>query len=289
MSKYSSHVNIWRLASWASSAQLALSPFKVQMPDNSSKKSKRPAEEPHTEEPPPKKIHPFFSKESAKANEACGPFKWLPPLGKKKTCLHGLNLKPELHCKIAAFDLDGTVIKFANYDNNEWQWWNSIVPTRLHEVARQGYTIVFFSNQAIKPLALKKWKEKIITIASALDDVPFRVYAATAKDGYRKPMLGMWWELEKVFKEENCEIDLTHSFFVGDAAGRQYKGRKSDFASTDRKFALNIGISFMTPEEYFLNLPTHSSYQLPGFNVSSLPERKYSTLMLSSSNFDKTL
>lgn len=76
-------------------------------------------------------------------------------------------------------------------------------------------------------------------------------------------MLGMWWELEKVFKEENCEIgknrlegvrctltgaDLTHSFFVGDAAGRQYKGRKSDFASTDRKFALNIGISFMTPE-----------------------------------------
>lgn len=113
-------------------------------------------------------VHPFFSKDLAKANETCGPFKWLPPLGKKKTCLHGLNLKPELHCKIAAFDLDGTVIKFANYDNNEWQWWNSIVPTRLHEVARQGYTIVFFSNQAIKPLALKKWKEKITTIASAV-------------------------------------------------------------------------------------------------------------------------
>lgn len=42
--------------------------------------------------------------------------------------------------------------------------------------------------------------------------------------------------------------DLEGSFFVGDAAGRQYKGKKSDFASTDRKFALNIGLPFLTPE-----------------------------------------
>lgn len=42
--------------------------------------------------------------------------------------------------------------------------------------------------------------------------------------------------------------DLNASFFVGDAAGRQYKNQKSDFSSTDRKLALNIGIPFMTPE-----------------------------------------
>ena len=37
--------------------------------------------------------------------------------------------------------------------------------------------------------------------------------------------------------------DKKDSYFVGDAAGRA-----DDFASTDRKFALNVGIQFYTPE-----------------------------------------
>lgn len=37
--------------------------------------------------------------------------------------------------------------------------------------------------------------------------------------------------------------DKEASFFVGDAAGRP-----SDHASTDRKWALNVGIPFWTPE-----------------------------------------
>lgn len=37
--------------------------------------------------------------------------------------------------------------------------------------------------------------------------------------------------------------DKEKSFFVGDAAGR-----KGDHASTDRKFADNIGLPFHTPE-----------------------------------------
>jgi hypothetical protein len=37
--------------------------------------------------------------------------------------------------------------------------------------------------------------------------------------------------------------DKDASFFVGDAAGRA-----GDFASTDRKWAVNIGIPFYTPE-----------------------------------------
>ena len=37
--------------------------------------------------------------------------------------------------------------------------------------------------------------------------------------------------------------DKKDSYFVGDAAGRA-----DDFASTDRKLALNVGIQFYTPE-----------------------------------------
>lgn len=42
--------------------------------------------------------------------------------------------------------------------------------------------------------------------------------------------------------------DKSSSFFVGDAAGRQFQKRKEDFASTDRKWSLNVDIKFYTPE-----------------------------------------
>ncbi|THG99041.1 hypothetical protein EW026_g3231 [Hermanssonia centrifuga] len=75
----------------------------------------------------------------------------------------------------------------------------------------------------------------------------------------------MWYELERIFAEHNVKIDKTISLFVGDAAGR-----KGDHASTDRKWALNVGIPFLTPEEYFLGLKP-ADFTLPGFHVSSLP------------------
>jgi bifunctional polynucleotide phosphatase/kinase len=79
--------------------------------------------------------------------------------------------------------------------------------------------------------------------------------------------------------------DKKDSYFVGDAAGRA-----DDFASTDRKFALNFGIQFYTPEvrlsiirmewetlsraisqEYFLKI-SPAPFTLPGFHVSSIKE-----------------
>jgi len=46
--------------------------------------------------------------------------------------------------KVAAFDLDGTVIK-SNHKNQSketalhWEWWRAIVPARLHELHQEGY------------------------------------------------------------------------------------------------------------------------------------------------------
>jgi bifunctional polynucleotide phosphatase/kinase len=74
-------------------------------------------------------------------------------------------------------------------------------------------------------------------------------------------MPGMWLELERIFAQDGITIgsfvpllvalslfahrlqDKNTSFYVGDAAGRA-----GDFASTDRKFALNVGVQFYTPE-----------------------------------------
>jgi gluconate kinase len=53
--------------------------------------------------------------------------------------------------------------------------------------------------------------------------------------------------LADVDREPNFRrIDMTHSFFVGDALGR-----KGDFADTDKGFAINCGLVYYSPEEFF--------------------------------------
>ncbi|KAG0706419.1 polynucleotide kinase 3 phosphatase-domain-containing protein [Suillus ampliporus] len=218
------------------------------------------------------KIHPFFTKPSASGSTTSS-FQWLKPsLGPKRTCLHGINMIPQSTPKVAAFDLDGTVIK-SNHKNRSkeaalhWEWWRATVPVKLQELHQDGYSIILVSNQALKQQQLEGWKKKIPLISAALPSVPFRLFAASAKDGFRKPMTGMWDELERIFAADGIQIDKDASFFVGDAAGRT-----NDFASTDRKWAVNVGIPFYTPEEYFLRLPS-APYTLPGFHVSSLPPK----------------
>jgi bifunctional polynucleotide phosphatase/kinase len=89
--------------------------------------------------------------------------------------------------------------------------------------------------------------------------VPISVLAATREDAFRKPSTGMWPELRSLFREErvltpNGELDAAGSFYVGDAAGRGIStlaGRKKDFGCGDRKFSRNVGMKFLTPEEFF--------------------------------------
>ncbi|KAJ7086588.1 polynucleotide kinase 3 phosphatase-domain-containing protein [Mycena crocata] len=224
------------------------------------------------------KVHPFFSKTPATVeSNTSGSLSWLKPLGGAASCLCAINLSPQNSPKVAAFDLDGTVIASLPFSAPplQWHWWNAVVPAKLAAVATEGYAIILFSNQAgLKSVSKeRKWKEKIALIAAAIPGVPFRLFAATAKDNYRKPMTGMWQELEKVYAQDGVQIDKQASFYVGDAAGRHYPNstKAKDFASTDRKFALNVELPFQTPEEYFLGKAPDRNFTLKGFHVSSLP------------------
>lgn len=154
--------------------------------------------------------------------------------------------------KIAAFDLDDTLIKpnirkTWTRSASGWTWWNSAIPTKLKELHRQGFIIVLFSNQSTislkdNPKLLQKDSVSLINFKNQLGavlqrlDLPISVYAATGQDIYRKPRTGMWKEmLEDHGLDGFGLIDLDGSFYVGDAAGRDKTlTRAKDHACSDR-------------------------------------------------------
>lgn len=179
--------------------------------------------------------------------------------------------------KIAAFDLDSTLISTASGkkhagDEGDWKWWHAQVPEKLRALYREGYRVIILSNQAGLTLhadpkskapkasgekRVMSFKKKCSSILAQLD-LPVTLYAATGKDRFRKPQTGMWEEACKDYNLTEAELDLENSIFIGDAGGRTAVQLGStllpkDFSCSDRNLAHNLGITFKTPEEYFLD------------------------------------
>lgn len=79
-------------------------------------------------------------------------------------------------------------------------------------------------------------------------DLPISIYAATAKDEFRKPRTGMWRQLlnDHGLAEQPGAIDLDKSMFVGDAAGRSGSATK-DFSCSDRSVRPENGLAYVAP------------------------------------------
>lgn len=144
--------------------------------------------------------------------------------------------------KIAAFDLDSTIIKTKSkkrfpIDVNDWVFFNDNVINILKKLYNNKTSILIISNQNGIGKG-KITKDEIITkitnIAKEID-IPITIFLALQHDNMRKPCIGSYEYIGKPFL-----------FYCGDAAGR-----KNDFANTDLKFALNLKIPFKTPEEFF--------------------------------------
>lgn len=185
--------------------------------------------------------------------------------------------------KIAAFDLDETLIhRNIHKPQNDWTLLSSRLPNIIKQLVRENYIIICFTNQSgmnnNRNFREDKWQQNVETLTkqlfSKLTDYYFAIYAAADFDRYRKPNIGMWQLMTRNLKHQFCDIIIDdHSFFCGDAAGRSESGyyhtkfgrKRGDFSDVDRKFALNIGIRFETPETFYRH-ELHQPYHLTGID-----------------------
>lgn len=181
--------------------------------------------------------------------------------------------------KIAGFDIDGCIIstksgKVFPTAPDDWRILYPEIQPRLASLLKKGYKVVFFTNQmgiAKGKLRPEVFKSKVEDILTTLQ-LPVQVFVATGPGVYRKPVTGMWSHLcEKC--NDGIPVDKTQCLYVGDAAGRPENWapgkKKKDFSCSDRLFALNIGLQFHTPEEFFLGWKS-APYNLPQFDPRKL-------------------
>ncbi|GAA5840865.1 hypothetical protein JCM9279_001245 [Rhodotorula babjevae] len=196
---------------------------------------------------------------------------WLPLLASRSPsaggqgCGHFVYGSPAPSTKIAAFDIDGTVIRtksgkgFAK-SSLDWEFCGPEVVPKLRATYRDGYSLILLSNQASSnPLFSVDFRKKIPFVARKIG-VPLRIMACFEFDEYRKPASGMWDALVDKLNG-GLAVDYSSSFCVGDAAGRP-----EDHADTDRKFALNAGVAFFTPEQFFLGQAEDRNFELWGWH-----------------------
>ena len=161
---------------------------------------------------------------------------------------------------IAGFDLDDTIITTVSgnvfpKNSNDWKLLIPQIPLIIKKLYNNGYGIAIFTNQAsigTNEDKVESIKNKISNIIDNFD-FPVQVFISTGYGKYRKPATGLWEHMESI---STVKIDRSRSIYVGDAAGREnfttLAKRKKDFSCADRKFALNLGVSFFTPEEFYL-------------------------------------
>jgi DNA 3'-phosphatase len=129
------------------------------------------------------------------------------------------------------------------------------VPGELKRLHAEGYLLVIFTNEAGIGKAKGAKEKQIAQKVGRLNGfiravgVPMWAFCATRKDEYRKPTARMWDLMRSLSVGDSAsavQLDMEHSFYVGDAAGR-----KLDHSDADKCFAEKVGVTFYTETDYF--------------------------------------
>lgn len=193
---------------------------------------------------------------------------------------------PNSSCvKLAAFDMDGTIIKtksgsstrlshvyiakshFALWlrhvsfhrppfpgntfptSERDWVFLNEHVPSTLRRLHEQGYTLVIFSNQAGFPkqnLFSGRGKQVMSKVDTFTQQLSLPITAYLAT-ARDGNRKPQAGMLHLFLASIGCESLQSDSFFCGDAAGRDH-----DHSADDKGFAEAAGLKFMLPEQVFV-------------------------------------
>ena len=188
--------------------------------------------------------------------------------GKDSAITTSTPTPPQHRQKVAAFDLDGTLVRWASESPGFWpsqlahyELWNSAVITKMqHLYDHENHLLVIFTNQGGIQGAHNGKKatliKAIIDWFESLVQRPLIVVASTKslkkyKDrSFHKPTPNMWNKIfVPYFGKKSARFDVKESFFVGDSADED-----DPQGGVDKKFAERAGGglgAFYTPDDYF--------------------------------------
>jgi len=173
--------------------------------------------------------------------------------------------------------MDGTIITTKSgrvfpKDGDDWKFISADTRTKLktYFLDNPDTKFLIITNQAgigKGKTDIKSFQRKIEAITSAIG-IPVLVFVATGKNEFRKPLTAIY-DLYIKDWNEGLQVNLEESFFCGDAAGR-----KKDHSKVDRLFALNLGIPFKLPEQFFRSSKKNEAMSLPDFLPQKLIDPK---------------
>jgi DNA 3'-phosphatase len=153
---------------------------------------------------------------------------------------------PIMNKKIAAFDLDGTLIETKSgevyeKDSEDWKWkYYDIYSTFVHLIKKK-YTIVIVTNQ----LGISTGKVEASSMQKKINDIcktlglPIFVLMASKMDKFRKPLTGTMEYLVSKYPH----IDTKESFYCGDNV--------NGTLPHDSEYAKACGMKFVYDFQYF--------------------------------------
>ncbi len=156
--------------------------------------------------------------------------------------------------EVYVFDLDGTlIIPIAPEYRHSEDVSKYILRSGVREKIQNSHVVIFTNQLRTKPHVIEGKLNIIRSIAQVT------AYIFTSDDKWRKPSPCALIEFINKYNINHNDI-----IYVGDAAGR-----RGDFSDSDRKFAMNARVGFMTPEVYFDGvciLSEQEKYTLRGFD-----------------------